>query len=401
MPSLRDEFTEREDDFFDTYEGHECAEVVASLAIAGDILELAFGPQHAALAMTALHELIERAPQSLAPPPEENTSGTGTGWRWSRLDDQSVDADWRDTWSSIDGTQLGFFTPFMEDLLELIAFAKYGIALPWASAGRDTDEEYKAARRREMEALTDWDEGPLLRSDRHQAVRLQACLDMPAWVERACQQIDAFLQMSPKGRGGHTNPEPVHLQLTRDMARARIKYDLRQPLTVHELAALSGVTVKRLQNAIYAKTDEAPVVDRDGLIRTESCELWLSTRDYTPSIWQQVAQLFPLTTSWGRDVPYEDAEPDRQFNDFVFVPVARDGSMFTPSLRTSGHAGEDGYTIGAKGSERVVADYHTALAELHTMETPRWRRPNPESGKRGIVAGQTWKRIRRSELEGL
>lgn len=71
------------------------------------------------------------------------------------------------------------------------------------------------------------------------------------------------------------------------------------------------------------------------------------------------------------------------------VPVARDGTWFSPALRRAG-----GYTIGAKGEEQVVADYHQALAQLREMTVPRWRRPNPK-GNWGIVAGVSWESVDR------
>ena len=70
--------------------------------------------------------------------------------------------------------------------------------------------------------------------------------------------------------------------------------------------------------------------------------------------------------------------------------------------RYAGEAdGTEGYIIGGKGDERPVKDFDEALAALSKMETPRWRRPNNESQIWGIVTGQTWKRVRRADLEGL
>lgn len=68
----------------------------------------------------------------------------------------------------------------------------------------------------------------------------------------------------------------------------------------------------------------------------------------------------------------------------ALVPVAKDGSAFLPGLRRA-----SGYTIGAKGEERVVRQYEQALEELTRMETPRWRRPN-SAGNWGIVSGVSW-----------
>ncbi|PVA07128.1 hypothetical protein DC363_08120 [Thalassorhabdomicrobium marinisediminis] len=71
----------------------------------------------------------------------------------------------------------------------------------------------------------------------------------------------------------------------------------------------------------------------------------------------------------------------------IFVPVARDGSMFTPDLQRNG-----AYRIGAKGSEEDIPDFANALARLNAMSVPRWRRPN-ERGLWGIVSGVSWQRI--------
>ncbi len=68
----------------------------------------------------------------------------------------------------------------------------------------------------------------------------------------------------------------------------------------------------------------------------------------------------------------------------LMVPVARDGSMFTPALRRS-----TGYWVGDKGAERTVPTFEEALEFLKRMPVPRWRRPNA-SGNWGIVAGVDW-----------
>src|SRR5690606_19444788 len=68
------------------------------------------------------------------------------------------------------------------------------------------------------------------------------------------------------------------------------------------------------------------------------------------------------------------------------VPVARDGSWFSPDLQRP----RGGFTIGAKGEELVVDSYAEALAQLRLMDVPRWRRPNAK-GNWGIVAAVEWK----------
>lgn len=74
---------------------------------------------------------------------------------------------------------------------------------------------------------------------------------------------------------------------------------------------------------------------------------------------------------------------ERETIDEFFVPVAKDGTWFSPDLSRGG------YRIGPKGEEFVVADYMEAVRSLNGMTTPRWRRPNAK-GNWGIVAGVAW-----------
>jgi hypothetical protein len=364
METLRDIFERRLDEFRQGYGFAEQDEVIRALAVTGEMLDLVFAGNEASVAMTALRSIIAH--------------GSIDDWDWSKLDERKVDRNWRKAWGEIAGFDASSTPPFLDELHDLNAFACFGISPIWNDA---------AAERLKLPEAE------------HLRQRLAAVQDMPAWVEKVCAKIDQFERLVPRRPDGSIGLEET--LATRNLARARIKFDQGQALTVHDLAFLSRVTVKRVQNAVYAKTDEAPVVDRNGLIRPEACEPWLSTRDYQPSIWRQVAALYPLGADWGLDIAFEETEPDCVVDDFVFVPVANDGTMFVPAIRRDGKGHEGGYTIGAKGSEHVVPDYDAALEKLRKMEAPRWRRPNPESGNWGIVAGQTWKRVRRTELDGL
>lgn len=73
---------------------------------------------------------------------------------------------------------------------------------------------------------------------------------------------------------------------------------------------------------------------------------------------------------------------DEDRGNTVRVPVAKDGTFFSPECRR-----KRGYQIGPKGSEQWVADYWRALEELKTMKPPKWRRPSAASGRSGIVTG--------------
>lgn len=66
------------------------------------------------------------------------------------------------------------------------------------------------------------------------------------------------------------------------------------------------------------------------------------------------------------------------------VPVARDGSVFTPALQR-----RSGFWVGDKGAEKTVETFEEALDILWRMPVPRWRRPN-HAGNWGIVAGVEW-----------
>ena len=71
----------------------------------------------------------------------------------------------------------------------------------------------------------------------------------------------------------------------------------------------------------------------------------------------------------------------------IRVPVAADGSTFGPDLARKGR-----YTVGAKGTEKQYDTFDAALAALHQMKPPRWRRPNA-AGNWGIVYGCSWKGV--------
>lgn len=69
------------------------------------------------------------------------------------------------------------------------------------------------------------------------------------------------------------------------------------------------------------------------------------------------------------------------------VPVAGDGSIFSPKLVRNGR-----FTVGAKGAEEKYDNFEAALLALTNMEKPRWRRPNA-AGNWGIVCGHAWRDI--------
>lgn len=359
MITLRMEFEERLAQFQEGYDWEETDEAIRTLTLTGELLELMFPGDEAALGMLALEHIIRK--------------GIGRDWKWSSLDNHTPDQSWRETWSEIDGWNASSTPPFLDELHDLNAFANYGILPIWSFAGNE-------------ELLTP--------AGADMAKRLEHASDVPAYIYSICSKIDRLERLLP------SSDAITAILRTRDHARARLALDDGQAITLHQLALLSGVTTKRLQNAVYAKTDEAPVVGRTGLITPEACEAWLQARDYQRSIWKDVQAQHPLDETWGKDVELMETEANEQEN-FVFIPVANDGSQFVPSLHRDGKDHPGGYTIGAKGNEVVIANFDDALSQLQSMQTPRWRRPNAESGNWGIVSGQSWLRIKRTELERL
>ena len=89
---------------------------------------------------------------------------------------------------------------------------------------------------------------------------------------------------------------------------------------------------------------------------------WLQKRKgFLHSIWSSEDR-----DDHGPDAPLPPVAPER----LIFVPVARDGSLFHPDLVRGGK-----YQIGAKGEEQYFDNFDDALTALNAMPIPRWRRP--------------------------
>lgn len=81
----------------------------------------------------------------------------------------------------------------------------------------------------------------------------------------------------------------------------------------------------------------------------------------------------------------EDNDPD------LLVPYAADGSCFHPGLAST----RDGsFGVGEKAAQKRFGTFSEALEYLRSMETAKWRRPNP-SGNWGIVSAVRWDKLRK------
>jgi transcriptional regulator with XRE-family HTH domain len=84
------------------------------------------------------------------------------------------------------------------------------------------------------------------------------------------------------------------------------------------------------------------------------------------------------------DYSSEDNNPE------LLVPYAADGSCFHPGLASS----RDGsFAVGDKTAQKRFGTFSEALEYLRSMETAKWRRPNP-SGNWGIVSAVRWDKLR-------
>lgn len=343
------EFENRLSEFQDGYEWDEVDGILRAFIVVGELLNTAFDPVTAARGMGALRLVLATRASDVID--------------WTTLTNEGFEA-WKEGWDDLDGFNDSSYSDLMEGAHNIHAFAFYGILPQW-----NLEE-------------TDRTSLPFV--------------DVPAYVKDVVGRLETF---------AHLLPGPLSLSGIEEIARTclaavgRLKIDLNEPLSVHELAAVTRVTPKRLQNAMYAKSADAPIANKsDGLIPVAAAQRWLDAREYRPSIWKEciAAQAWEGDASFEAPPELEDADED-----FVFVPEARDGSLFAPvSCRRGGEKGVSRYTIGAKGAERDFEDFDEALAQLSRMRTPRWRRPN-DKGNFGIVSAERWRRLNRAELQAL
>ena len=167
-------------------------------------------------------------------------------------------------------------------------------------------------------------------------------------------------------------------------ARARLKVDEGERLTMADIALLLDVKEPTVVTNAHRK-NFASVEDCHRRYAEPADALpWMIKQGYLPT----------RRSSGEAALAAAEAPANTEAGDeILFVPVARDGTWFSPECRSGGR-----YTIGAKGEEVKVTDYFEALSALVKMPTPRWRRANAE-GNRGIVSGVRFDRIRRAELQ--
>ncbi|MGB3626836.1 MAG: hypothetical protein WA989_13460 [Henriciella sp.] len=191
----------------------------------------------------------------------------------------------------------------------------------------------------------------------------------------------SFLALCPLDAWLGPKREP-QLEDTVLLARGRWALDNDRPIEPEALARFGGVKMSRMRNMVSGQN---PILRREnGLGPAHEATAWLQDRDsFCPSIWRTARPSYD-----GVVTTFTYVQP-------IFVPMARDGSLFHPGLERRGT-----FTIGEKGGEVHVENFDDALRDLQEMPDPAWRRP-PRGGRGGwsIVRGTSWARISQAELD--
>jgi len=116
-----------------------------------------------------------------------------------------------------------------------------------------------------------------------------------------------------------------------------------------------------------------PYVHKNGAV------IWVELDETAKQLIQEVLETEPDKPP----VPHSvDVQEDTEG---LLVPVARDGTIFSPEFCSRNGI----YTVGNKGDEQRFSNFSEALNYLRKMPTARWRRPN-ENGNWGIVSAVEW-----------
>ena len=166
-------------------------------------------------------------------------------------------------------------------------------------------------------------------------------------------------------------------------ATARQTLDRDYPdngLTPEELAALARVSRKSIMNLLAPKNGGVLQSNSENLITAESARRWLLARDdFRPTIW---------ATGGPSNVFVETPSIDEP----LFVPVASDGSWFSPADQRDGQ-----YYVSNGVDEQRFPDYEDALDFLTRASSPRWRYSDA-IGRWRTRAATGWERKARHEV---
>lgn len=155
------------------------------------------------------------------------------------------------------------------------------------------------------------------------------------------------------------------------LAEARAKIDQGWPLMLNEMALLVGFNERSVMSASSRNEFESQIRDGRRWVDAEEALKWLLPRGYKPT----------------QSEPEPEALPDGKPEEMVFVPVANDGTFFSPDCRIGRH-----FIVGPRGKERKIQNFLDALDALRKMPVAYWHRAN-SSGQWGLVRESTWHRV--------
>lgn len=197
--------------------------------------------------------------------------------------------------------------------------------------------------------------------------------DVREAIEEMVAAFRTFVDSIPSGWGEIKGVRKVALA-----SEARILIDTGQSVSPEQLASLSGLSFRSLQN-LLAKKGGSLRANTDGRVAADAALEWLLARpDFKDSVW--------MDSDREVDDPEDDVHEGDALGEFLFVPIAADGTAFVPEYHRGG-----GYTVGLKGEEQRFDNYREALDYVASMTRPAWRRPN-DKGNWGIVRADRWER---------
>jgi len=228
--------------------------------------------------------------------------------------------------------------PIGEQLLELAAYAEYGIVLDDGVALQSSEDPKVLAAK--IERLLG------------RAQELEASTPIAQWHLSASNELSRLVMI----------------------ARNRWALDNNELVEPAALAYFGRVSEGRIRNMMSGA--DRTFTPNDGRISAVEAHKWLQGRpEFWNSIWRE------------QSLVQYDATRIAPLRQPIFVPVARDGTLFHPGLQRAGS-----YTIGKRGEEEQVADFNDALEKLHRMPVAYWRRPNG-NGNWGTVVADHWERV--------
>jgi len=218
-------------------------------------------------------------------------------------------------------------------------------------------------------------------------------------VDAEIGALETVLEKMPRANPATlARPSSLTLRALCDIARARLAVDEgRQDAPPAGLAWLGKVSTKTILNMLSKRQLKSAT---SGTVEASSARTWLAQRDWPRSCWREAIEVistglaapFQEIVDHGEQPP-ESTDTQEEPNEWVFVPRAADGTLFTPNLKRT-----HGWTVGPRGNERPFGDYWRALTFLVQSARPCWRRPN-ELGAYNLVVGKDWVRVSRAELD--